>query len=65
MEARLAWRRGTDSVAGNDKGWDADLSLEWLFHRMEVRLTGRYTQFGSVYQINDSWLVYLQVRRVF
>lgn len=65
LDAGFGWREGRDTLAGDDEGVHADLFLEWRFNKFEVRLRAEMNDFDSDFTVNESWLLYLQLRRNF
>jgi len=65
VEGTLAYRTGTDTLTGDDEGFDVDLALEYKIRQTELRITYEYAQYEDEFARNDSSLFYLQLKRRF
>jgi hypothetical protein len=65
VEGTLLYRTGTDTLTGDDEGFDLDLALEYIIRRTELRITYEYAQYEDAFARNDSSLLYVQLKRRF
>lgn len=65
LEAAVQHRTETDTLSGDDKGLDIDLSVEWNVRDTEVRLTYERGRFEDDFAKNKNSALFLQFRRRF
>jgi hypothetical protein len=65
VEGAVLYRTEKDSLSGNDKGVDVDLSLEWYIRQTEVRVTYELGKFEDDFAKNDYNTLYVQIKRRF
>ncbi len=64
-EGMVLFRDTKDSLSGDDRGVDVDLSLEWLIRETEVRVTYEFGEMDDTFATNEYQTLYVQVRRSF
>ncbi len=65
VEAGVQYRRMDDSISGDDRGVDADLTLEYNIRQTTFRLTYEYGTFDDDFTDNRHSALMVQVRRKF
>jgi hypothetical protein len=65
FEGTAKYRKGEDTLSGDQEGLNLTFSLEWLIRKVEIRVTGELKQFDDDFSRFDSSRLFVQVRRRF
>ncbi len=65
VEGAALYRRDNDSLSGDRRGLDLDLSLEWVIRDTELRATYKYGRFEDDFAENKNQTLFVQFRRRF
>jgi hypothetical protein len=65
VEGATLYRRENDSLSGDRRGLDVDLSLEWVIRDTELRVTFEYGRFEDDFAENKNQTLFVQFRRRF
>jgi hypothetical protein len=65
VESSLGYRIGTDTVSGDDEGFDFDVALDWTIRQTDIRISYELAQSEDDFSRGDSSMIFVHVRRRF